>query len=500
MSHYLPTPQRITAAQPRLSRWWVLLGVVIGILFLVVAQLPRKWFAFLFASSLLLPVALVVRNRKDFFLVLLTLSVPIWIGMHLAFHKTPFGRSTFGFPIHFSFIPLAVLYVIWISNRVVWKIPGPLSTRGLLPLAGLLGMAALSVMVAREPLFAIFDLFALATSMAIFVYVSSQVMEMKELRLVVIVLVVSAVFQAFIALGQRLTGSPLGLMLIGGGTPTTLYGFIGLETISRVAGWIGHPNSLALFFDLLLPLSFSLLFYPMERIWKFLLLVAVALEVLALGVTYSRGGILASSMALFCLSILFWQKKVGLTRALFGMLAIGMFTAVLLLVIPNPLRTGLFRTESTAYGRWPLIKVAVNVIRHRPLLGTGLNNFVATAIPYDTTREQLVSSWNSPVHNLFLFIASEVGLVGLTFFIIFLLSVMTWLYPALRSPDPFILCSGAGVFFGLIAFFVHAQVDYSIWTQNRLLWFALGLAISVGRFGRETLANQKVMALKETEA
>lgn len=500
MSHYLSTPKGMTAAQPRLSRWWILLGVCIGILFLIAAQLPKKWFAFLFASSLLIPVALAVKNRKDFFLVLLTLSVPIWVGMHLAFHKTAFGRSTFGFPIHFSFIPLAVLYVIWISNRVIWKMPGPLSTRGLLPLAGLLGAAALSVMVAKEPLFATFDLFALATSMAIFVYVSSQIMEMKELRLVVIILVVSALFQAFIALSQRLTGSSMGLMLIGGGAPTTLYGYAGLETISRVAGWIGHPNSLALFFDLLLPISFSLLFYPMDRSLKFFLLVAVVLEVLALGVTYSRGGIAASSLALFGLSLFYLQKKVGLGRAIFSMLAIGLFTALLLLIIPNPLRTGLFRSEGTAYGRWPLIKVAVNVISHRPLLGTGLNNFVVTAIPYDTTREQIVSAWNSPVHNLFFFIASEIGLVGLTFFVIFVLSVMTWLYPALRSPDPFILCTGAGVFFGLVAFFAHAQVDYSIWTQNRLLWFVLGLAISVGRFSRLTLENQKVMALQAAEA
>ena len=500
MSHYPLNAPGITAAQPRFSRWWAVLGVVVGIFFLIAAQLSRKWFAFLFIGSLLVPVALAVQNRKDFFLVLLTLSVPIWIGMHLAFHKTPFGRSTFGFPIHFSFIPLAVLFVIWVSNRVIWKMPGPISTRGLLPLAGLLGTAALSVMVAKEPLFAIFDLFALATSMVIFVYVASQVMEMKELRLVVIVLVASALLQAFIALSQRLTGSSMGLLLIGGGAPTTLYGFAGLETITRVAGWVGHPNSLALFFDLLLPLSFSLLFYPMGRGLKFFLLVAVVLEVLALGVTYSRGGIAASCLALFCLSLFFLQKKIGLTRALFGMLAIGMFTAVLLLIIPNPLRTGLFRSEGTAYGRWPLVKVAVTVISHRPLLGTGLNNFVETAIPYDTTREQIVSAWNAPVHNLFLFIGSEVGLVGLTFFVVFLLSVMTWLYPALRSPDPFILCTGAGLFFGIIAFCLHAQVDYSIWTQNRLLWFVLGLAVSVGRFGRLTLENRKVMALQEAEA
>jgi hypothetical protein len=41
-------------APPRLSRWWIFMGVVIGLLFLIGMQLPRKWFVFLFASSLLL--------------------------------------------------------------------------------------------------------------------------------------------------------------------------------------------------------------------------------------------------------------------------------------------------------------------------------------------------------------------------------------------------------------------------------------------------------------
>ena len=65
---------------------------------------------------------------------------------------------------------------------------------------------------------------------------------------------------------------------------------------------------------------------------------------------------------------------------------------------------------------------------------------------------------------------------------IFLISALTAVYPALRSPDPFLLCTGAGIFCGILAFCVHAQVDYSIWTQNRQLWFLLGLAVAVGRF------------------
>jgi O-antigen ligase len=497
-----PTSSEKKIADPQAQPlfWLLLMGVAIGLAFLMMSQLSRKWFTFLFLASMLLPIALAVENRKQFFLALLTLSVPIWIGMHVSPHKTVYGRSTFGFPIHFSFIPLTALYLTWIVNRMVHKLPGPISTRGLVSLACLLGVGACSVLVARSPLFATFDLFALATSMAIFVYVSSQVIEMKELRLIVTILIVFAIIQGIVAVGQKLTGSHLGLMLLGPGAMAPLYGYTGLEAISRVGGWIGHPNSLAMFFDLLLPLSFSLLFYPMSRGLKALLGVGVVIEILGLGVTYSRGGIVSSSLAILFLLLFYWKKKMGLTRAVFGVLSIAIFASILLLVIPNPLRTGLFRTEGTAYGRWPLAKVAMNIISHHPLLGTGLNNFVETARPYDRSREQIVSSWNSPVHNLFLFIGSEMGLLGLVFFSLFLWRVMTWLYPALSATDPFLRCTGAGLFLGLLAFFAHAQVDYGIWTQNRLLWFLLGLAITVGSFTRLALENQKVSAPQESGA
>jgi hypothetical protein len=51
-----------------------------------------------------------------------------------------------------------------------------------------------------------------------------------------------------------------------------------------------------------------------------------------------------------------------------------------------------------------------------------------------------------------------------------------------------------GLLVGLLAFFAHAQVDYTIWTQNRLLWFLLGLAVSLGRMARAPLETPPAAA------
>ena len=473
--------------QPGLSCRWLWAGVFIGLLFLLGMQLKLQWFAFLFLGFLVLMASQVAADKKTYFLVLFVLALPIWIGKHLDFHPSPYGVSTFGFPIHVSLLPLAALYVIWAVRQVVREDPAPLSARGLLPLAGVFGAAAVSVLGSTDKLFAAFDLFALGTSILIFIYTASEIRERRELRLVLGLLIFSAAFQGAIALAQYLAGSTLGLDFFG--AAKKLYGYAGLEVVSRVGGLIGHPNNLALFFDLMLPLSLSLLFCPMRGGTRFFLAVAVFLQLAGLSVTFSRGGIIGSGLGVLALVVFHGARRFGLIRAFFMTMAGAVLLAAFLAVVPNPIEKGLTRTERTIPGRLLLTEIALTMIRHHPLFGVGLNNFTHASRQYDFTREQVVSAWNSPVHNLFLFIAGEIGLVGLICFVVFLGSALTSLIPAMRSPDPFIFSVGGGLFFGLAAFLIHAQVDYSIWTQNRPLWFFLGLAMCMWRFGKSTSAT-----------
>jgi hypothetical protein len=140
--------------QPGLRGWWLLAGVFIGFLFLLGMQLKLQWFAFLFLGSLVLIASQVAADKKTYFLVLFVLALPVWIGKHLDFHPSPYGISTFGFPIHVSLLPLTALYVIWAVRQVVGDAPAPLSTRGLLPLAGVFAAAAVSVLGSTDQRFA----------------------------------------------------------------------------------------------------------------------------------------------------------------------------------------------------------------------------------------------------------------------------------------------------------------------------------------------------------
>jgi len=76
-----------------------------------------------------------------------------------------------------------------------------------------------------------------------------------------------------------------------------------------------------------------------------------------------------------------------------------------------------FSTEEAISQRVELIKIATQMIRSSPLAGIGLNNFIVR-LPEFWTVQSIY--WLQPVHNIFLLIAAEAGLVGLVVFLWFL--------------------------------------------------------------------------------
>ncbi|MBF0551171.1 MAG: O-antigen ligase family protein [Deltaproteobacteria bacterium] len=477
--------------------WFFVAGVPLGLLFLTATLLEPKWFFFLFAGGLIAVGSLAVPNRKKYYLLFLALSVPVSIHLTPLFTPSSVNRSTYGLLLLISHVPLAALFFIELTGGRA----GPsysssssdTSKKSLVSLAGLFSAGVISVIMARSRLYGVFDLFALVTSIALFFYVSRYIRNTREIHLLVSGLIYTTLLQAIIAIGQYLTSSSLGLDFFG--AQEIMQGYAGLASISRSAGTMGHPNSLAIYFDLLLPLFLTYLFYLKKGGTRMFLAVAFMLCLFGLFVTMSRGGLFCTSVALALILVLTWRKQVGIARAILALSLVGGLCLVIIFSTSNPIRQRFLENDyGNARGRITLVEVATEVIRHNPFFGVGLNNFIDTAGQYDRTPEQIVSLWNTPVHNLFLFIAGETGLVGLTFFALFLWSVLTTLRPALSSPDPFLSRVGLGILIGFLAFFGHSQVDYCLWTHFIPFWFMAGLAVSTGRIAADLGAGGLVPA------
>jgi putative inorganic carbon (hco3(-)) transporter len=291
-------------------------------------------------------------------------------------------------------------------------------------------------------------------------------------------------------LGQYITNSNLGLDFFG--ATKVLKDYVSLLALSRAGGTLGHPNSLAQFFDLTIPLAFSLLFVPMRFTRRFLLLLIVSIGLLGLTATLSRGGMLSVGVALIILITIHLSRWFGKAPAIIYFLLVCVLAGSIVWGTSNPIhRRFLQHDYGAAFGRLPHMQVALNIIRSNPLFGVGLNNYCEEGPKYDNTPQQIMARWKSPVHNLYLFITSEIGLVGMAWILIFIFSVLRSLWPALKSPDPFIQAASLGILFGLLAFSIHGQFDYSHWSQFTVLWFMLGLAVSLGRFAapNQTIAG-----------
>lgn len=467
---------------------WCLPGVGIGLLFLLASQLPRAWFFLLTLGALAAAFSVAFRDRKLYVLALLALSLPLWVDVNLGFQPSTVYRSTFGYLFYVSQIPLAALIAIQLYRRVSRQEPVWVSTRGTVPLALFFFVCILSVFVAANTRFALFDLFALAGSIVVFLTISNGIREGRELRLVVGGLLFTVALQGLIAVGQHLTSSSLGLEFFG--APEIMKGYAGLALISRAAGTLGHPNSLALYLGLLLPLNLSLLLSPMRRSLKLILLGTFILGIAGLVATLSRGGFVATTLGMTLVLLFHGKKRFGLLPALAFLSFLFLLAAVLVLGTSNPIQKRFFKEDyGNAYGRVVIMRVAFELIRSHPFLGVGLNQYTDASRAYDTTPQQIVALWNTPVHNLYLFIAGETGLIGLSLFLIFLISVVRALWPGLASDDPFVMSTAVGLLAGLAAYLTHSQVDYSHWTHFTPFWFLTGLAMSTGRMGRGSMGS-----------
>jgi O-antigen ligase len=474
-----------------ITLWWFVISVLIGLVAMVIfgiieggiltVRKPQKWGATLFVGMLIFFYVISVKDKKRFFLAALILAMIMGFSKTLMFTASPVFRSNYGFTVPILLPALVMLYVIWAFRMIIQRSQPHISTVALWPFAGLFIMSIIST-VLHNRLYGMFDLFAFVVSFLIFTYAASEINE-KRFRFVIIMLIIITIIEALIAIAQNFTGSTLGLEVFG--AKEYIKGYLGLLTLTRVTGTFGHPSALAEFFDLTLPLMVSMLFYPMKRNIKLLLVAGAVIGFLGLGMTYARGGIIASLLFSGIILLVHICKRLGLVRGLFITIASGLVFILLILTVPNPLAKGLYRTETeTAEGRIVLMEVAFNMIRANPWFGVGLNNYVPVALEYDFTPQQLTRGWDTAVHNVYLFIAGEIGIIGLGFFIAILVSVFLAFLPAVRSSDPLIFYGGLGVYGGVGAHLFHWFTDLAPWTTSYLFWFMMGLAVTTGRLAK----------------
>ena len=176
--------------------------------------------------------------------------------------------------------------------------------------------------------------------------------------------------------------------------------------VLRPYGTFSHPNVLGGYIATVLPLIMINKKQKTKnkkhilKIKKFLRTIAICLGMTTLFITYSRAAWVIGGMGI----VAALKKK---PKWLYGCMAI--WFIVLLLLGGQRLGQLKFNSESVQL-RQQLNQTALTMIKKYPLFGVGLNNFIPSLPEF---KKGLSFKELQPVHNIYLLIGAEMGLVGL---------------------------------------------------------------------------------------
>ena len=231
-----------------------------------------------------------------------------------------------------------------------------------------------------------------------------------------------------------------------------------------------NPNPFSGFLTPLVPVSLYLYSKYREKVY----LVASALLVFANFISASRTGVATMSLAFLAIGVFFYRgRNWASLKTLLLIFVVGFCSFLLFSGAKDALvvKTAVGMLEKQPTGiiqRAYLLKVTFQVIRQAPLLGHGLNSFHAVM---STVSNPYVVDPSIHAHSLYLNILAELGVVGLTFFLCFLVII-------LKGPThPFFLLKIA-----LLSFLFHNVVEYNFPPPSfQVLFYLLCAAIMQGK-------------------
>ena len=275
------------------------------------------------------------------------------------------------------------------------------------PLA-VFGFLLLSCFLAQNQGAAFYKFFKLIEFAFLGIYVSKEKIKLAEISLPLSLAVVYSFLIAFFQfLKQETLGGVfhwLGERSFSVSTPGIAKTVFQGRLLLRPYATISHPNVLAGF--VLISLILIFVSKPTRNFKKILKWSTFVLGVVTIAFSFSRstwaGGLLAILLFVFLAS--FAKKKKILAL-------LGVFCLVLVF------SQNILRGESF-FQRIEFNKIALQMVKTRPLIGVGLNNFIPQLPDY--WPKFGFTYWLQPVHNIFLLTAAEIGLVGLLIFLWFL--------------------------------------------------------------------------------
>ena len=348
--------------------------------------------------------------------------------------------------------------------------------------------SALSLFIAQDKALGFYRLIKLLEFAGLYFYVRYNFIKLFNWQKLWQCFIAGAVLQSFAAIAQFFTQKSLGLKFfaespIGPNIDGAAKIVVNGVKIVRAYGLVPHPNILA---AILMIAIFGLVWLWLEKFstpsfspphrergrwrgWVFL----IAILAMALFFTFSRSVIVVGYISLLGWLIYSWRIR-AFRRRIFLIGILLFIVNCLLLIVFWPYVSS--RYDLAVIGGSQALNLrqfynqaALDFIKKSPILGIGLGNFVSILAE---TYNKLPPWIFQPVHNIYLLIASETGVLGLLAFLAFLFLTVKSAWS--RRCDLSVSC----LLFIVCCLLFLGLFDHFLWDLQQgqiLFWLVLGL-------------------------
>jgi putative inorganic carbon (HCO3(-)) transporter len=375
-----------------------------------------------------------------------------------------------GLNVSITSLALAGLYALWIARALAGRRPAPpLRLHTAIAALAYVGLTTLSVAVAEDRTLALFGTLLLVQSLLVFLYFSST-LSRADLLFVMSTLALGVVLESVAVIASYYVGHDFAFAGVAGhgydAEPGSLY---------RPGGTIGSPNVAGSFLGIVLVPVLMLLVSPVSRGVRLLAGAAFPLGLVALVLTGSRGGWLAFAVSLVVVGLAAANRGLLPPSVALGGLALTGLVAILLGDIVAARLTG-DDGGAAAASRVPLMQIAWEMIQDNTYFGVGVNNF-SVLLP-DFVGPRFTGVWLAIVHNQYLLIWAEAGVVALLAFLAFLATTIRRAWETARTSDPQLAPLAVGCVAALLGALPNLFVERFVnRPQIGLLWLLAALVV-----------------------
>lgn len=460
----------------------ILVGGGLGILILLMRDLPTKWIGALVMAIVGLVFVLLIGNLRKIVLCATVVDTMLEFDVAIQNQENHDGGPT-GYTISLLTILLIVGYVVWLAQRKKSGIY--FSKLTMLPLLGFILMNIVSVARAENVALSFYSIFGFFQVFMMYIYVINHLTTWDDVRLLLMAWTAALLFEGMFMIFLYVTGIQFEFAGIKAGSYMDTGGSVGG---ARVSGTFGSPNGAAIWLtpSIIIALGSYLLYNQQKSAYQWVALAALGFGTIALILTFSRSGWLALILGMALLALLSIWKGIGrqqiITLAFGGLLIVAVFS--------KPIITRLTGDDrGSADSRQIGSEMAFNMIDDQPLTGVGANNFDVRK--FDYLPPELVGvqrKYVYIVHNHYLLIWAELGVFGLAAFIGMLaVAAFQAIKHLIRQQDARFFILAASLLGALSGYCTHMRSDvFATRSHVTLLWLMIALITAINRLPKQT--------------